>query len=274
MHGHGSPLLGFGAVALPVYFLSDAHLGGESPPREGPKERSLIAFLDARVPGETVYLLGDIFDFWFDDGRPPGSRHAAVLSALGRATDRGVRLLFMGGNHDYWVRRGRGPGWLERVIGIEVLEDPHVAVHHDRRLFLSHGDALGGAHGKYRYVRWVLRNPVTIAAFGILPRRLQYRLAGLTSAMSRKRHGEELLELASTHLREAAARILSRGEVDIVVAGHIHRPELLRLERGIYLNLGDWMYYRSYGVLRDGEIAIETFRPESTQLDPAVTTST
>lgn len=247
-------------MALPVYFLSDAHLGGEPPAREGPKERSLVAFIDARVPGETVYLLGDIFDFWFDDGRQPGPLHDVVLSALRRATDRGVRLLFMGGNHDYWVRTGRGPGWLERAIGIEVLEDPHVAVHHDRRLLLTHGDALGGAHGKYRYVRWVLRNRMTIAAFGILPRRLQHRLAALTSAMSRKRHGEQLVKHASTWLRDAAARILERGEVDAVVAGHIHRPELLRLERGIYLNLGDWMFYRSYGVLRDGELLIEMFR--------------
>jgi len=246
-------------VPLPVYFLSDAHLGGESPAREGPKERSLIAFLDARAPGETVYLLGDIFDFWFDDGRPPDGRHAGVLRALGRCTDRGVRLLFMGGNHDYWVRTGRSPGWLERAIGIEVLDDPHLAEHHDRRLLLTHGDALGGARGSYRYLRAVLRNRGTIAAFGLLPRSVRYKLADLTSAMSRKRHGDELVVDAAAILREEAVRALASGDCDAVIAGHVHRPELLRLERGVYLNLGDWMLYRSYGALRDGELALETF---------------
>ena len=246
-------------MPLPVYFLSDAHLGGESPAREGPKERSLIAFLDARAPGETVYLLGDIFDFWFDDGRPPDGRHAGVLRALGRCTDRGVRLLFMGGNHDYWARTGRGPGWLERAIGIEILEDPHVAEHHGRRHLLTHGDALGGARGNYRYMRAILRNPGTIWAFGLLPRSVRFKLAELTSAASRKRHGEKLVVDAAAALRDEAARVLSGGGYDAVIAGHVHRPELVRLDRGAYLNLGDWMLYRSYGVLKGGELALETF---------------
>jgi UDP-2,3-diacylglucosamine hydrolase len=247
-------------VPLPVYFLSDAHLGGESPAREGPKERSLVAFLDARAPGETVYILGDLFDFWFDDGRPPAGRHAAVLRALGRATDRGVRLLFMGGNHDYWIRTGHGPGWIERAIGIEVIEDPHRAEHHGRKLLLTHGDALGGARGSYRISRAVLRNPLSIAAFGLLPRRAQDGLATLTSSMSRKRHGPELVEEVAARLREQATRVLAEGEVDAVIAGHVHRPEILRVEHGVYLNLGDWMLFRSYGVLRDGELALETFQ--------------
>ncbi len=253
-------------MPLPVYFVSDAHLGGESPAREAAKERSFTGFIDARAPGETVYLLGDVFDFWFDDGRPPG-RHAAVLRALGRATDRGVRLLFMGGNHDYWVRTGRRPGWLERAVGIEVIEDPHVALHHGRRLLLTHGDALEGARGGYRLVRAVLRSRAAIAAFGLLPRSVQNGLARVTSATSRKRHDEELTRRAAEHLREEARRVLARGEVDAVIAGHVHRPELVRLERGEYLNLGDWMLFRSYGMLTGGGLALRSFHPEALSPD-------
>ncbi len=242
-----------------VYFLSDAHLGGESPPREAAKERALVAFVGARVPGETLYVLGDLFDFWFDDGRPPDGRHGAVLRALASATDRGVRLLVMGGNHDYWLRTGRRPGWLERAVGIEILEDPFLALHHGRRLLLTHGDALGGAHGPYRVVRAVLHNRTAIAALGTLPRWARGALARLASSSSRKRHDEALNVRSADHLRKEAARVLAAGQADAVIAGHVHRPELLRLERGVYLNLGDWMLFRSYGVLRDGELALETF---------------
>lgn len=250
----------------PVYFLSDAHLGAESPAREASKERSLVAFLDARAQGETVYLLGDIFDFWFDDGRHPQSRYDGVLRALGHATDRGVRLLFMGGNHDYWVRTGRRPGWFERALGIDVIADPHMAFHHDRRLLLTHGDALGGARGTYALVRGVLHSRLAIAAFGTLPRGVRHHFARLTSATSRKRHDEALTARAAERLRAEAEKVLARGDADAVIAGHVHRPELLRLTRGVYLNLGDWMGFRSYGVLRDGELALEsvhgeTFRP-------------
>ena len=245
-----------------VYFLSDAHLGAEAPAREAAKERSLTAFLDARTPGETVYLLGDLFDFWFDDGRPPEGRHETVLGALERATDRGVRLLFMGGNHDYWVRDGGRPGWFEKALGIEVLEDPHLAVHHDRKLVLTHGDALGGARGMYRVVRSVLHNRIAIAAFGLLPRRARHALARLASATSRGRHDEELTARSAELLRTEAKRVLERGDADAVIAGHVHRPELLELERGTYLNLGDWMVFRSYGVLRSGELALESAHEE------------
>jgi UDP-2,3-diacylglucosamine hydrolase len=246
-------------VTLPVYFLSDAHLGGEPPAREGPKERALIAFLDARAPGETVYVLGDLFDFWFEDGAPPPARFDAVLRALGRAADRGVRVRLMGGNHDYWVRGRKGPGWLERELGIEILDDPHFDQHHGRRLYLCHGDALGGAEGGYRLLRGVLRNPLAIVGFGILPRALGRRIAALASKASRRSHDESDQDRRAARLRERAAAVLAGRQVDAVVAGHVHRPELRRLAGGEYLNIGDWMVFRTYGVLRDGALALERF---------------
>jgi UDP-2,3-diacylglucosamine hydrolase len=244
-------------VSRPVYFLSDAHLGGESPAREGPKERSLVAFLDARLPGETVYILGDLFDFWFDDGEPP-ARHAAVLRSLGRLIERGVRCLLMGGNHDYWLRTGRGPGWLERELGVEIVDDPYVAEHHGRRLLLAHGDALDGARGSYGALRYLLRHPLATFGFGLLPRRFQHGLGALASSTSRRRVTAELIEVVAAELRATATRILAERDVDAVIAGHVHRPQLVSTPGGEYLNIGDWMFYRTYGALRDGVLSLES----------------
>ncbi|HEY7472340.1 MAG TPA: UDP-2,3-diacylglucosamine diphosphatase [Gemmatimonadota bacterium] len=243
-----------------VTFLSDVHLGAHAPGIEAAKERDLIALLDGLEPGSKLYLLGDVFDFWFDYDEPP-RRHGPVLRALQRARARDVDVAFMGGNHDYWVRAGRGPGWLERELGVRVLDDPHVARHDGLALLLTHGDALGGAHGNYRWVRAVLRNPLSIAAFRLLPPRAGHWLADRTSVSSRDRHTEAALAGHRDRLRAAAAAELAKGEVDAVVAGHVHAPERSDPGRGVYLNLGDWTVHRTYGRLEDGRLSLMRFRP-------------
>jgi len=241
-----------------VTFLSDVHLGAQAVAVEAAKQRDLVDFLDRLEPHSTLYLLGDVFDFWFDYDEPP-RRHGPVLRALQRARGRSVELAFMGGNHDYWVRAGRGPGWLERALGVEILEDPHLVRHDGLSLLLTHGDALGGAHGAYRWVRAILRHPVSIAAFRLLPARVGHWLADRTSAESRDRHEEADLLRHRDTLRAAAARELARGEVDAVVAGHVHWPERSALDGGVYLNLGDWTVHRTYGRLVDGRLSLERF---------------
>ena len=241
-----------------VTFLSDVHLGAHAPAVEAAKERDLVTFLDRLEPGSSLYLLGDLFDFWFDYAEPP-RLHGPVLRALQRARGRDVEIAFMGGNHDYWVRAGRGPGWLERELGIRILDDPHVAHHDGLALLLTHGDALGGAQGGYRWIRAVLRHPLSIAAFRLLPARAGHWLADHTSATSRGRHTESDLARHRDRLRAAAARVLAEGEVDAVVAGHVHSPERSAQGRGVYLNLGDWPVHRTYGRLEEGRLSLARF---------------
>lgn len=241
-----------------VTFLSDVHLGAHPAPVEAAKELDLIRFLDGLPAGSTLYLLGDVFDFWFDYREPP-RRHGPVLRALGRARERDVALAFMGGNHDYWLRSGHRPGWLERALGVEVLEDPHLVRHDGVGLLLTHGDALGGARGAYRWVRAVLRNPVSIAAFGLLPPRFGHWVADRTSAGSRGRHDEADLVRHRDALRAAAERELARDGIDAIVAGHVHWPERSELAGGVYLNLGDWTVHRTYGKLEGGRLSLERF---------------
>lgn len=243
-----------------IYFLSDVHLGAGEPAAEAARERDLIAFLARPVEGDRLYLLGDVFDFWFDFRAPPPDRYRAVLRALQECVSRGAGVSFMGGNHDHWVRVGRGPGWLEREIGLEVIDDPHAVEHQGLRLLLTHGDALGGAEGTYRLVRGVLHHPLAIRAFSLLPPRLAYGIADRASGTSRSRHHDEMLEAYRRRLREKALDRLARGDLDAVLAGHVHHPERTESADGVYLNLGDWVVHRSYVRLEDGTLSLESFR--------------
>lgn len=243
-----------------VYFLSDVHLGASRPAVEAARERDLITFLERPVEGDRLYLLGDVFDFWFDFDGPPPDRYAAVLRALQECVSRGVDVSFMGGNHDHWVRVGRAPGWLEREIGLAVIDDPHVAEHQGRRLLLTHGDALGGAEGAYRFVRRVLHHPLAIRAFALLPTGLAYRIADRTSGASRSRHHAEMLEAYRRRLREKALDRLAEGDLDAILAGHVHHPERTESEHGTYLNLGDWVVHRTYARLEEGSLSLASFR--------------
>lgn len=243
-----------------IWFLSDVHLGAADPDVEAVKERDLIELLARPTSGDRLYLLGDFFDFWFDFGDRPPDRYGAALRSLRGCTSRGVEVAFMGGNHDYWARVGRGPGWLEREIGLEVIGDPYRVEHQGLRLLLTHGDALGGAEGGYRFVRWVLHHPLAIRAFRMIPSRIAYRIGDRTSGASRSRHHEEMLEAYRSRLREKALGRLTEGDLDAVLAGHVHHPERTESEHGIYLNLGDWAHHRTYARLREGRLSLETFR--------------
>ena len=242
-----------------VTFLSDVHLGAGPPELDRAKERDLVAFLDRLGPNDTLYLLGDVFDFWFDFRGDPPAQYGPLLAALASAVRRGAQISFMGGNHDYWARACRGPGWLEREIGLAVIDDPHLVEHQGLKLLLCHGDALGGAVGGYRLVRGLLHHPVAIRLFGLLPARLGYAFADRTSRVSRHRHDEALTRAHADRLRDAARRILEEEPVDAVVAGHVHVPERLETPGGLYLNLGDWILHRTFGRLEEGRLTLERF---------------
>ncbi|MCK5439665.1 MAG: UDP-2,3-diacylglucosamine diphosphatase [Gemmatimonadetes bacterium] len=242
-----------------IYFLSDAHLGGDEESIESRKRQDLVAFLGRLRRGDRLYLLGDVFDFWFDFGTPPPADQAAVLAALEEATRRGVGIAFMGGNHDHWARTTRHPGYLETIVGLELIDDPHTLVVDGMRLLLCHGDALGGARGTYRIIRAVLHHPASIFGFRLLGPRIGRWLAARTSTLSRRSHQPEAQVVYEDRLRSAAREVLSSGRYEAVVAGHIHRPELLTTDNGVYLNLGDWIEHRTYGRLESGKLTLEDF---------------
>ena len=243
-----------------AYFLSDVHLGGDATSVEASKERDLIAFLGRIRNGDRLFLLGDVFDFWFDFGAPPPRAYEPVLRALAGVRATGAEIAFMGGNHDHWARTTERPGYFEREIGMTLLSDPHRLDVEGRRLLLTHGDALGGATGGYRVVRGLLHHPIAIRAFRAMGPGIGRRIARGTSALSRRRHDAARQLADADALRERALSTMRQEDIDIVIAGHVHSPEHLVTDTGQYVNLGDWIEHRTYAALDETGIRLETFR--------------
>ena len=114
-----------------IYFISDAHFGGDATDIEDEKERKFFSFLHyLQGKAEVLYIIGDLFDFWFEYRSAVPNRYFRILKVLSDVKESGTRIVFIPGNHDVWV----GP-YLEREIGFEVKPSYCEAVHHNRSFF-------------------------------------------------------------------------------------------------------------------------------------------
>jgi UDP-2,3-diacylglucosamine hydrolase len=254
----------------PAFFFSDVHLGFDTPEAERKKQERLLRFLEmVRASGGSLFCLGDLFDFWFEYESTVPRRYFAVLRRLQELSESGVKLYFIGGNHDYWVRRNRGPGFLEQEIGFAVLADGAEILVGGLRLLLFHGDGLGRQDLGYRLLKRVLRNRLAIETFRWVHPDLARRIGRLTSRVSRRGEGGAPREKTCTRVRDHAAGILrARPDLDAVIAGHAHRPEETPVGRARYLNLGDWIGHASYAVVEDGRLSLRLFQPTAETAPP------
>src|SRR5262245_38654941 len=144
-----------------AYFLSDAHLGTESAEREAPREARLIEFFES-LPGraESLFIVGDLFDFWFEYSTAIPRRHFKTLCALRRLREAGVEITYLAGNHDFWLG-----GFLSNELGIHTREGPVTVEKQGRRAWIHHGDGLIGGDLGYRMLKKILRNRVNIRLY-------------------------------------------------------------------------------------------------------------
>jgi UDP-2,3-diacylglucosamine hydrolase len=227
------------------YFVSDAHIGGGCPDAE----QRLFRFLESiRGRAESLHILGDLFEFWFEYGRAipkPGFRALAELAELART---GTRIGYLKGNHDFWFK-----DFWRRELGAAASDELDVTLD-GKRVFLAHGDTVDRAFVP-RFFRVLMRSRLN----GWLYSQLHPDVGiGLALAVARANR----VKGANPDLIEDMARFagdkLASG-FDIVIMGHSHAPEVRQLEGGVYLNVGDWMTHFTYGLIRDGVPSLEKF---------------
>jgi UDP-2,3-diacylglucosamine hydrolase len=229
-------------------FLADAHL---LDPADA-NYRRLLSFLDGlRGETRTLYLLGDIFEFWIGYRHAVFAPYVPLLEALRRLREAGTALVYVEGNHDFHM----GP-YFEQTLGCRVLADGGVVEIDSRRVFIAHGDLVNPADRGYRRLRRFLRSrPLRLLA-AILPPDQAWEIARWASRQSRKGHAAKRARwVPETLLAAHAERRFAEG-CDAVVTGHFHAP-LLREEGGRTLvALGDWIDQYSYAVLEDGTFSL------------------
>ena len=236
-----------------VYFISDAHLGAESQERETVREERLHHFL-ASLPGRAsaLYIVGDLFDFWFEYRTAIPRRHFKTLAALRNALESGVEITYLNGNHDFWLG-----SFLTRELGVRTHENAVTPTLQGRRIWLHHGDGLVGGDLGYRALRRLVRHPASIALYGMLHPDLGLPLAHWFSRISRHSRAERSLD-RDRLWREIAEPRFTEG-FDTVMVGHFHHSYERRESGHSFFVLGDWIDQFTYVALEDGTFRLGTW---------------
>jgi len=232
-----------------AYFISDAHLGIESPGKEEKKKTALLSFLEGvSNDGSALYILGDLYDFWFEYKSGVSSVDQTIADALSRLSSKGIDISYIAGNHDYWL----GSFWEK--MGVRVSREPMTVDIQGKTVFMAHGDGLGGVEPGYLLLKWLLRNKTSIAVYSRLGRAVGNGLAVMVSKLSRAKSNRAVPRMTEGLLRYAMTKF--KEGCDIVICGHIHNPTLIEEEDRIFCLLGDWMEHFTYGRMEDGELEL------------------
>lgn len=236
-----------------VIFLSDAHLGAASRESEASREQRLHAFL-ATLPGRasSLYIVGDLFDFWFEYRTAIPRRLFGTLSALQRLREAGVEIVYLNGNHDFWLG-----SFMSETLGIRCVEGAVTLEHQGRRIWVHHGDGLVGGDLGYKVLRRVLRHPASVSLYGLLHPDLGIPLAHVVSELSRKSRGEPPLN--SERLWNEIAKPRFAEGYDAVVIGHFHHAYEQRENGREFFLLGDWIDRFTYLELLDGKLELSSW---------------
>ena len=220
-----------------VYFVSDVHLGR---PDVDPAEREarFVAFLKG-LSAESVralYLLGDIWDFWYEYRDVVPRTGARVIAELIRLMDDGVEVWFCSGNHDIWTYS------FFDELGIHRFEQPYYVTLGGKVFCLGHGDLLGGAKRSYERTIKFYRNPVTQFLFSMLHPWLAFRIAFGSANRKRRRRPPFKFKGTEEPIYKFAKAASEERHVDFFVFGHFHTEVDETLPSGAKLYvLKDWM---------------------------------
>ncbi|MGE5683413.1 MAG: UDP-2,3-diacylglucosamine diphosphatase [Bacillota bacterium] len=228
-------------------FISDIHLGLQSREIERRKERSLVKFLEfAQNEGKELYILGDLFDYWFEYKRVYQKGFHRTLTALEDLVESGTKVHYIIGNHDFLHR-----DFFGTEIGLKLYELPIDTIIEGKRFFLGHGDGMVKNDMGYKILKMVLRNKKIQSLYSMIHPDLGVALASRTSKKSRdfttkKNYGE------IDGLFEAARKKIDEG-FDYVILGHSHKRAFEQYKNGSYINLGSWLSRPCYGIFRNNQ---------------------
>ena len=228
------------------FFISDVHLFPE--PEEQSGRDVFVGFLhhlhSSEQPG-ALWILGDLFDYWFEYRSVIPSGHHRTLAALRMLSDSGWKLCFLPGNHDFWVGRG-----FQMATGASIISDnPFETTIGGKRVLLTHGDGLGPGDLGYKIMKPILRSPVSRFLFRLVHPDLASRLARGFSDTSRRILRKDMDSIPDGLRKWMTERI--RDGADIVITGHTHLDAVQLQDSGMIVSLGDWLTRFTYCVIGD-----------------------
>jgi UDP-2,3-diacylglucosamine hydrolase len=239
------------------YFISDVHLGYGPPAEDHERENRLVRLLDdilaqARA-GEVrgLFIVGDLFDSWFEFSSVIPRRHVRTIAGLARIAEL-VPVEYLMGNHDFGHQN-----YFEKELSIPVRGGDIERTLLGKHFYISHGDGKAANDTGYLILRSILRNPVLQAGYRLIHPDLGIRFAEWISGRSRSYTDQRDALHKVDGLRNFAEKQIEHGGIDYVVMGHRHSPQLITFAKGTYVNLGDWIHSYTYGVFDENGFRIE-----------------
>jgi UDP-2,3-diacylglucosamine hydrolase len=240
--------LGKSTMSNKAYFVADAHLGANKELERRTVPALLSLFDEVKQNKGSLYILGDLFDFWFEFKHSLPKIHIQVLAKLFELKREGCPIVFVAGNHDFWME-----SYLGRELGATTCVDWFECEIQRKRVFLSHGDGLTSGDIGYKILKKILRSKLNIALYRLIHPDIAFPFALACSRLSRKTSVAEMKFIAETLFREVALRRFEAG-CDFVLVGHVHLPYEKEHNGKRFLIVGDWIENLSYLVMEEGQI--------------------
>jgi UDP-2,3-diacylglucosamine hydrolase len=246
-------------VQKKIWFISDFHLGAPDPVSSLEREKKIVRWLEiAAQDAEEIFILGDIFDFWFEYKRVVPRGYTRLLGKISEITDSGIPVHVFTGNHDMWIF-----DYLPTECGVQLHREPMDRQWNGKLFLIGHGDGLGpGDHG-YKFIKKIFASKTCQWLFARLHPNFGIWMADSFSRRSRKSTGDKdrvFLGEENEWLVIYAKEILQKKHYDYFVFGHRHLPLDIQLnEKSRYINTGDWINHFTYAVFDGKELLLKKF---------------
>lgn len=238
-----------------IFFASDFHLGLKAGGDPAEREKRVVGWLEEVAPeASEIFLLGDVFDFWWEYRHVVPKGFTRFLGAVSSITDSGIPVHFFTGNHDMWVGN-----YLSDECGMTINTGPVEKEFNGRRFLLAHGEGLGSTEKGYHLLLYLFRNRVVRGLWSALHPAIGMSIGQRWSLGSRLGKGEYTPFLGEERedLFRFARSILAEKNIDYFIFGHRHLPMTYTLKNGgTVLILGDWIGGSSYAVWDGAELKL------------------
>ena len=244
-----------------IYFASDFHIGAPNAEESLKREKLIVKWLDEiKIDAKEIYLVGDIFDFWFEYKSVIPRGFIRLQGKIAEITDNGTPIHVFTGNHDMWIF-----DYLPTELGVTLYREPITKEYNGVKFFIGHGDGLGPGDTKYKMLKAVFNSKICQWAFARLHPNFGIGIANAWSRKSRKTnitydeifHGEE-----NEHLVLFCKDYIKKDpSINYFIFGHRHLPLEINIgEKAKYINLGEWIKYNSYAVFDGKKMELKEYK--------------
>ncbi|MBN1182952.1 MAG: UDP-2,3-diacylglucosamine diphosphatase [Bacteroidales bacterium] len=244
-----------------IYFVSDLHLGMYPYDKSRAREKLFVKWLDEKMKDASAfYLLGDIFDYWWEYKKVIPRGFTRFLGKIAEITDSGIPVHIFSGNHDVWIF-----DYLPSELGVTVHHKPYQFSEKGKKFFIAHGDGLGPGDRGYKFLKKAFRSKILQWMFARLHPNFALALAHAWSKKSRYAKGlvEEFKGEEQEYLLQYSKEIVKNEHSDYFIFGHRHLAlDLPVNDSARYINVGDWVTFYSYAEFDGQNLHLKYFKDE------------